>query len=97
VVSRQGYSTRRVDDGVWHHVVVQFDRDFGIRFYIDGVAAGSATGPVTGSVSNDSALILGKGPNYPEYKGELDEVALYAGLLSETTIAQHYAIGLGSG
>jgi hypothetical protein len=41
-VSRQAYSTRRVDDGAWHHIAVQFDRHFGIRFYVDGVAAGSA-------------------------------------------------------
>lgn len=96
-VSLQAYSTRRVDDGAWRHVAVQFDRHFGIRFYVDGVAAGSAAGPVTGDVSNDGALILGKGPGYPEYKGELDEVALYLGVLSEATIADHHAVGRGSG
>ena len=41
VVSREVYSLHRVDNGVWHHIAILFDRDAGIRFYIDGVSPGS--------------------------------------------------------
>lgn len=96
-VSLQAYSTRRVDDGGWHHIVVLFDRDSGIRFFIDGTAAGVTAGPMAGDVSNDGGVVLGKGLGYPEYKGDLDEVAVYLGLLPEATIGEHHAIGRGSG
>ena len=42
VVTPQVYGPNiRVDDGLWHHVVVAFDRDAGIVVYVDGVSAGT--------------------------------------------------------
>jgi Concanavalin A-like lectin/glucanases superfamily len=91
IVSPQVYGPNiRVDDGRWHHVVVAFDRDTGIVVYVDGVSAGTE-GPMSGNLSNTGELLLGKAPGYPEFKGELDEVAVYPFLLSGARVAAHYA------
>ena len=70
--------------------MVAFDRDAGIVVYVDGVSAGTE-GPTTGDVSNSGELVLGKAPGYPEFKGDLDEVAIYPYLLSPLRVAAHYA------
>jgi hypothetical protein len=80
----------RVDDGAWHHVVVAFDRDVGITIYVDGVGAGHAV-PIAGDLSNAGEFTLGKAPGYTEFKGDLDEVAIYDGLLSLGRVAAHYS------
>jgi hypothetical protein len=91
VVTPQVYGPNiRVDDGLWHHVVVAFDRDAGIIIYVDGVSAGT-DGPTTGDVSNTGEFVLGKSPGYTEFKGDLDEVAVYPYLLSPQRVAAHYA------
>jgi hypothetical protein len=94
VVSRQLYSTRRVDDGAWHHVVVRWQRDWGISFYIDGRAAGSGGGNMPGDVSNTATLQIGKSPDNPYLRGDVDEVAVYRSLLSPARIEDHYAAAL---
>ncbi|MGH9025947.1 MAG: LamG-like jellyroll fold domain-containing protein, partial [Acidimicrobiia bacterium] len=90
VVVRQVYSTRRVDDGAWHHVAVLFDRDSGVRFYTDGLPAGFVAAPMTGDLSNAGLLQVGKISGYPEFKGDIDEVAVYRGLLSAERIEAHF-------
>jgi hypothetical protein len=90
-VSRQAYSSVRVDDGVWHHLVVRFDRDSGISFYVDGVASGSTAATSTGSVSNSGSFQLAKISGYSYFGGDLDEVALYRGLLPAARIQAHVA------
>ena len=92
-VTRQVYSTVRVDDGAWHHVAVLFDRDTGITFYVDGVASGSVAGAQAGSVSNSAPFQLGKVSGYKNFSGDLDEAALYSGLLSAARIAAHHSAG----
>jgi RHS repeat-associated protein len=93
--SRQQYGPSvRIDDGVWHHVVVVFDRDFGTRIYVDGV--GSANdGATPGSVSNSAPLQLGDTGGYLPLNGDLDEVALYAWALTAGRARAHYAAGRG--
>ena len=91
VVGPQVYGPSiRVDDGRWHHVVVAFDRDIGITIYVDAVSAGNEA-PIAGDVSNAGEFMLGKAPGYPEFKGDLDEVAVYEGLLTPNRVAAHYA------
>jgi hypothetical protein len=92
---RQGYSLARVDDGAWHHVVVGFDRDAGIAFYVDGAPSGFTAGVSAGSISNSASLQLGKTSSYAYLNGDLDEVALYPGLLSAARIQAHHQAGLG--
>jgi hypothetical protein len=91
VLSRQLYSTRRVDDGAWHHVVVRWQRDTGISFYIDAQPAGSGGGTMPGDVGNTAPLQIGKSPDNPYLNGDVDEVAVYRSLLSPARIEAHYA------
>ena len=53
VVARQAYGPAvRVDDAIWHHVVVAFDRDAGITVYVDGHSTftpGACTGDLSGT------------------------------------------------
>jgi hypothetical protein len=88
--TRTAYSSKGVVDGAWHHVVVLFDRDTGITISVDGVTklTALAIGP---DVSNTGELQIGKAPNNPYFKGDVDEVALYAGLLSAERIQAHAA------
>jgi hypothetical protein len=92
-VSRQAYGPAiRVDDGAWHHVVVLFDRDTGIRIYVDGVSR-LTTGAMAGSVNNSAALRAGAASSYGYFAGRLDELAIYPRLLSDTRIQAHYGAG----
>jgi hypothetical protein len=90
VTGRQVYSTRGIDDGAWHHVVVVVDRDSALRFYVDGLGAGEATNPPSGSVSNTGAFQLGKVSGYAHLSGDLDEVAVYGTALTAEQVAAHY-------
>jgi hypothetical protein len=93
-VSRQAYSLVRVDNGAWHHIAVVFDRDSGIRFYTDGAAAGFVPGAMAGSLSNAAELVVGKISGYSNFKGDIDEVAVYRGLLSAERVQAHYYAAL---
>lgn len=43
------YSTGRVDDGNWHHIMAVVKRPTGVRVYVDGVGKGHADGVTAGS------------------------------------------------
>jgi hypothetical protein len=98
-VTRQAYGPAiRVDkDNLWHHVVVLFDRDFGITVYVDGVSK-TTTGAFTGDISNSGELLLGKSTSsfIPYFKGDLDEVALYGTKLTPARIQAHLSMGRGT-
>lgn len=92
-VQRQGYSTTRVDDGAWHHVVVVFQRADGIAFYVDGAASGFTAGASPGSVDNSAALQVGKTSGGGYFSGDVDEVAVYNTALSPARIQAHQLAG----
>jgi hypothetical protein len=94
-VTRTAYSTVAVDDGAWHHIVVLFDRDAGLRFYVDGGAAGFTSGQMAGDVSNSASLQVGKVTAYGYLNGVVDEVAVYNSLLTAARIQAHFASGSG--
>jgi len=78
-------------DGAFHHVALTVTRNSasGVRFYVDGVLAGSfdaTTEP--GDLSNSSALLVGENtaPLYTPYKGIIDELAIYSRALSASEI-----------
>jgi hypothetical protein len=87
---RQAYSTKGVLDGLWHHVVAWYDRDSGITISVDGVSSFTALaiGP---DVSNTGTVEIGKAPTHNYFRGDLDEVALYVGLVPVERIAAHRA------
>jgi parallel beta-helix repeat protein len=82
-----------VDDGNWHHVVVQRCRGL-VEFYVDGLLDGTATS--TNNADADADLIVGLDPqssNDTEWEGLIDEVALYNCCLSPETIKNHHEQG----
>ena len=89
-VTRSAYSLHLVDDGNWHHFAVRVDRDAGISFYVDGTYSGFTAGLTPGDLDNTGLYWVGKSSGYTEFKGELDEIALYKSLLSPERIQAHY-------
>lgn len=79
----------RVDDGAWHYVVIVFDRDAGITIYVDG-ASTFKPGAFVGSISSNGEFLLGKAGGYGNYKGDLDEVAVYPAILPVARVNAHY-------
>jgi concanavalin A-like lectin/glucanase superfamily protein len=84
------YSANGVLGGAWHHVVVWFDRDSGITIWVDGTTRFTALLIAT-DVSNTGELQIAKGPNNPYFNGDLDEVALFSGLLPVARAQAHAA------
>ena len=85
---RTAYSSNGVLDGAWHHVVVWFDRDTGTTISVDGVRKFTPLG-MTPDVSNSAPVEVGKAATNPYFKGDIDEVAVYGGLLPLHRIAAH--------
>lgn len=85
---RTAYSSTGVVDGAWHHVVVWYDRDSGITISVDGMTKFTALG-MTPDVGNAGPVEVGKAPTNPYFKGDIDEVALYGGLLPVHRIQAH--------
>ena len=93
-IGRQAYGpTVRVDDGAWHHVVVAFDRDSGITVYVDGTNSKFTAGAMEGDINSAGEFLVGKATGNALFKGDLDEVAVYAGLLDPARIAAHNTAG----
>ena len=90
VSTRSAYSLHLVDDGNWHHFAVRVDRDAGISFYVDGVYSGLTNGTTPGDLDNTGLYWVGKSSGYTEFKGELDDIALYKSLLAPERIQAHY-------
>ncbi len=79
------------NDGAWHHIVFTRTITSGvIQLYVDGVPAGSATGSKA-SLTSPANINFGRiqtGSTY--FSGSLDEVAVYAGVLTGPTVTSHY-------
>lgn len=72
-----------VNDDVWHHAVLTVEGDRQ-TLYVDGVAAGTFTGSITGSKYADYISLGGM-------NGTVDELAVYGRPLTAAEIARHYA------
>lgn len=91
------YSTNRVDDGNWHHIVLTV-AGTAAKLYVDGTLSGSVTtakstynfGTATAYVGSDS----GTGEFY---KGSLDNVAIYTSALTAQKVTDHYNAAVVSG
>jgi hypothetical protein len=94
VNTRLAYSSFSVLDNLWHHVAVWYDRDAGITISVDGAATFTALG-IAPDVSNTATVEIGKSPTHNYFKGDLDEVALYSGLVSAERMAAHRAAAAG--
>ncbi len=94
-------STSSYNDGAWHHVVGTQGAG-GMSLYIDGAVVG--TNPTTNNQVFTGFWRAGGGnlggwtdsPSTFEFKGSLDEVAIYDQELSSAAVAAHYSLGSGS-
>ncbi|MFW9968042.1 MAG: Ig-like domain-containing protein, partial [Candidatus Thorarchaeota archaeon] len=91
----------RVTPGEWHHVVVLMDAvGHSVTFYVDGDmdTIGGFFDPYTGVPYSRFIIGYGQDPmtgHSPTFfNGLIDEVAVYAALLSDENIQQHYQNGL---
>ncbi|MCD6264017.1 LamG domain-containing protein [Candidatus Bathyarchaeota archaeon] len=93
--SFSGSSTSTYNDGVWHHVVVVFDKDSGICFYKDGDPDGISTSIVArqGSLSTAKELRIGRQQSGAYYNGLIDEVQIYNKALTPEEISELYEEG----
>lgn len=82
------YSTNRVDDNNWHHLVVSSDGTT-VSVYLDGTLLFThGDGNVTDAVSSEWAV--GNFADAEPFTGTIDEVAIYTHSLSSTRVAAHY-------
>jgi hypothetical protein len=92
--TQHGYAnaTSYVDDDKWHHIVITHDGTTG-AIYIDGRLNITAVWPHVAETGNPNPVVLGHDlPQNEYFIGNLDEVAIYIGVLSPATIAAHYAL-----
>jgi len=88
------YSDTVLQAGEWYHLAA-VKEGTSIKLYINGELDKTTTG-VNNDINYDFKATIGRlsptnGIRY--FDGLIDEVALYGSALSETTIAEHYAIG----
>jgi hypothetical protein len=90
-------SAVKVNDGNWHHLLVEVVRHSGIRLFLDGVLSngmqnGSLPEP-SASLSNGANLMVGRGTGDRYFKGMLDFLRISKGSLADamTTIDELYA------
>ena len=80
------------NNGAWHHVVFTRTKATGaLALYVDGVAAGTATGASTAALTGATSLTFGRiqsGGNH--FAGSLDEVSIYSVVLSAAAISARF-------
>ncbi len=84
-------NTQVITLNAWQHVAVTYDAAAGVvKFYVNGLAAGTAAYTVSPKDSSTQPLLLGikGGDTTRAFAGHIDEVRLYNTALSETDIAQ---------
>ena len=90
-------TTQAYNDGAWHHMVATQSGD-GMRLYVDGTLTG--THPQTQAQDYSGFWRVGGDTTWgtqPWFEGTIDEVAVYSSALPASVVAQHYALGSGTG
>ncbi|MCH5377895.1 MAG: LamG domain-containing protein, partial [Planctomycetes bacterium] len=87
-------SEARVNDGRWHHVIVEADREAKrLRVYVDGRHDSEAAGVGPVSIANTADLYVGGRPDGGYLAGTVDFMRVALGTLADakTTIEELYA------
>ncbi len=81
-------------DGVWHHVAFTRRRETGgLHLYVDGEAVSTATGS-TEALNTSAFLDIGRmQPGFGHFRGDIDEVRIYARTLDHREILDLYLGG----
>jgi hypothetical protein len=94
LISRSSSTT--INDTLWHHILVEVDRNAGLFIHIDGELS---NGPLTGnmpdpsvSLSNTADLLVGKDTDDNYFSGTMDFLRISKGSLYEakTTVNELY-------
>ena len=97
-------ATTVLNENTWYHVVVTYDGNLGIKFYLNGVSDGvsSTLTPTVGAPKNSW---LSASPNIPrlgqwyngshQFQGIMDEVGIWDRELSESEVTELYNNGNG--
>lgn len=84
-------SPARIDDNVWHHLIVTRDTNAGlINMYIDGKSVGSTVSTAVGDVDSGQGLLIGSGHLARFNDQSMDEVKIYKRALSAKEIKDRY-------
>lgn len=91
-----------INDGAWHHVVIAVNLTSATGLiYVDGVSRavthGTQVTPAAMTITNngDIGAVNSSGAHSAYFNGSLDEVAIYASVLTAAQVREHYAAGLG--
>ena len=82
-------TNKRLKLNKWQHIVLTYENNGTLKFYIDGFEAGytNYTNSTEGAVHNSSAQItIGSRDNNHFYKGKIDELRIWSKPLTSTTI-----------
>jgi len=85
---RNSTDTKKINDGVWHHVAVVISLGQDVKFYVDGILS-SASPAVTKSASTGTPFQIGSEPfgYYAKYfTGIIDDIKVWNTALSATDI-----------
>lgn len=94
-----------IEDGVWTHVVVTVQRDGDLNYYVNGELADTQVVADTFGATNENPLYIGSRADFfTGFDGNLDDVAIFDGVLTEAQIAavmegdfSEFGVGGGSG
>ncbi|WP_230860510.1 LamG-like jellyroll fold domain-containing protein [Actinoplanes aureus] len=88
-------SAEAPDANVWTHLAAAHDAGRKqIRLYVNGKLSGTKT--LTAAAPNVSGrLLVGRGPFGGQWTGGVDEVAVFQGALTDTTVATQYQAQIG--
>lgn len=90
-------STRRVDDGAFHHLAVTYNAaDNSRALYLDGIQIGTASGVgyrLIGAQYQFGTGVIEGTAQYANFSGVIDDPALYAKVLTAAEIASIYRSG----
>jgi hypothetical protein len=87
-------STKTVNDGAWHYIVIARTYGDKYRVYIDGDLDKSYNDNTVGEVSNTENVYLGTRPGLLQYfNGVIDEVRIYNRALSAAEIQENFQKG----
>ncbi|MEH3054998.1 MAG: LamG domain-containing protein [Patulibacter minatonensis] len=92
-------ASNAIADGAWHHIVFTRTRTSGATaLYVDGQPVAAATGCTTQTLTGGTTVWYGRSHESNLYfQGTLDEVGLYARVLTPAEVLDHYRLGTGTG
>ena len=86
----QDVSTTALNDNVWHHIAVVYDKSAtSVFYYLDGSLDGSDTSVTAGSHDDNSDLYLGQREADANYlEADIANVGIWSGTLTQTQVQE---------